>query len=172
MVTLILTQAQKILLKKPLGELITGTPAECSRKLKEIVGKEKPPRLVLVGDTAARNAVQIGIKPDVIVIDNMEKREKAVEFGYTAKSVLRTENAAGTISSQAWQAIEEAVRHGQSIVNVEGEEDLLTLAAILASPEKSLIVYGQPDEGIVLVRVSADKKTEISAIVEKMDKMT
>ncbi len=165
-----MTEAQRGLLKKPLGELIKGTPAECSRKLKEVVANEKPPRLVLVGDAVARNAFQTGITPDVTIIDHMEKRGKAVEFGYTSKNVLRVENAAGTVTSEAWQIVEEAVRQGDSIVNVEGEEDLLTLVAILSTPERSLVVYGQPDEGIVLVRVSADKKREISKIIEHMDK--
>ena len=154
----------------PLGELIKGTQAECSRKLEEVVANEKPPRLVLVGDTVARNAVQTGMSPDVMIIDHMEKREKAVEFGYTSGNILRAENAAGTITSEAWRIVEEAVRQGNSIVSVEGEEDLLTLVAILSSPERSLVVYGQPDEGIVLVRVSAGKKKEISKIIEQMDK--
>ncbi len=165
-----MTEAQRGLLKKPLGELVKGTPAECSRRLKEVVAKEKPPRLVLVGDAVARNAFQTGMKPDVIVIDRMEKRGKAVEIGYTAENVYRAKNVAGTITSQAWQIVEEAVRKGDSIVNVEGEEDLLTLVAVFSSPEGSLVVYGQPDEGIVLVRVSATKKEEISKIIEQMDK--
>ncbi len=138
--------------------------------LKEVVAREKPSRLVLVGDTVARNAFQTGMKPDVIVIDRVEKRGKAAEIGYTAENVFRAKNAAGTITSQAWQILEEAVRQGDSIVDVEGEEDLLTLVAVLSSPERSLVVYGQPDEGIVLVRVSADKKKQISKIIEQMDK--
>jgi uncharacterized protein (UPF0218 family) len=168
--TLILTEAQRALLKKPLGELIKGTPAECSRKLKEVVAKEKPPRLVLIGDTVAGNAFLTGLKPDVIIIDHLEKRKKATEFDYTSKNVLGAKNAAGTITSEAWQAVERAVHQGDSIVNIEGEEDLLTLVAILSAPERSLVAYGQPDEGIVLVRVAADKKKEISKIIEQMDK--
>ncbi len=172
MVTLVLTEAQRRLLKKPLGELVKGTPAECSLKLKEVVAKEKPPRLILVGDGVSRNAFETGIEPDVIVIDRVEKRERAPEFSYRAENVFRAENAAGTINSQAWQVVEEAVRRGDSLVSIEGEEDLLTLVAILSSPEKSIVAYGQPDEGIVLVRVSAEKKAEIRNIVQQMDRMT
>lgn len=138
--------------------------------LKEVVGKEKPPRLVLVGDAVSRNAVEFGIKPDVIIIDNMEKRQKAVQFAYTAEHVFLTANSPGTIEPGAWQVVEEAVRRGNSVVTVEGEEDLLTLAAVLSSPERSMIVYGQPDEGIVLVRVSVDKKKDVSKVVEQMEK--
>lgn len=170
--TLVLTEPQRRLLKKPLGELVKGTPAECSRKLKEAAEKERPPRLILVGDSVSRNAIQIGIEPDVIVIDNMEKRERVQEFRYRAEDVFRVENAAGTINSRAWEVVEEAVRRGNSVISVEGEEDLLTLVAILSSPEKSIVAYGQPDEGIVLVSVSSEKKAEVRNIVAQMDRMT
>lgn len=168
--TLVLTEAQRQLLKRPLGELVFGTPAECNRVLQEVVAKEKPVRLILVGDAVARNAAQMGIKPDVIIIDNKEKRQKAIRFSYAAEHVLRTGNPPGTIESGAWQVVEEAIRKGNSAVIVEGEEDLLTLVAISSSPDGSLVVYGQPGEGIVLVRVSADKKGKISKIIEGMDR--
>lgn len=145
-------------MKQPLGELIAGTPADCNRILNEIVTKEKPTRLILVGDTVSRNALQAQMRPDVIIVDNMEKRQKAVHFNYTAEHVIRTRNRAGTIESGAWQAIDEAMRKGSSVVLVDGEEDLLTLPAILSSPDKSLVVYGQPSVGIVLVRVSPRRR--------------
>ena len=55
-------------------------------------------------------------------------------------------------------------------MNVDGEEDLLALPAVLSSPEKSIVVYGQPGEGIVLVRVSAQSKKQVSKFVEQMQK--
>jgi uncharacterized protein (UPF0218 family) len=51
---------------------------------------------------------------------------------------------------------------------VEGEEDLLTLIAIMEAPNNSIIVYGQPYEGIVAVKVTQEKKTEISEILKAM----
>lgn len=157
-------------MKQPLGELIAGTPADCNRILNEIVTKEKPTRLILVGDTVSRNAIQMQMKPDVIIVDNMEKREKAAQFDYTAEHIFRTQNRAGTIESGTWQIIDEAIRKGNSLVLVDGEEDLLTLPAILSSPNKSLVVYGQPSVGIVLVRVSPEKKKDITRLVEQMEK--
>ena len=157
-------------MKEPLGELIAGTPAHCNRILNEIVTKEKPTRLILVGDTVSRNAIQMHMKPDVIIVDNMEKREKAAQFDYAAEHIFRTQNRAGTIESGAWHIVDEAVRKGNSVVVVEGEEDLLTLPAILSSPDNSLVVYGQPSVGIVLVRVSPEKKKDITRLVEQMER--
>jgi uncharacterized protein (UPF0218 family) len=51
---------------------------------------------------------------------------------------------------------------------VDGEEDLLTLIAVLNAPEKSLVVYGQPYEGIVVVKVTAKKKAEAMEILKAM----
>jgi len=165
-----LTKAQRGLLKRPLGELISGTPADCIRRLMEIVAEEKPARLILVGDTVARNVIQMEIKADVIIIDGMEKRQKAAEFNYTADNIFRTQNSPGTIESGAWRVIEEAVRRGNSVVKVDGEEDLLTLPAVLSAPERSIVIYGQPGEGLVIVRISAEKKKEVSRFMEQMKK--
>ena len=124
----------------------------------------------MVGDTVSRNAVEMQMKPDVIIVDNMEKRGRAVQFRYAAEHTFRTKNAAGTIEPEAWQIIDEAVRKGNSVVVVDGEEDLLTIPAILSSPDTSIVVYGQPGVGIVLVRVSPKKKEDTARLVEQMER--
>jgi hypothetical protein len=51
---------------------------------------------------------------------------------------------------------------------IDGEEDLLALVAVLYAPEKSLVVYGQPNEGMVVVEVTKEKKTETCKFLEAM----
>jgi len=51
---------------------------------------------------------------------------------------------------------------------VEGEEDLATLPAILYAPMGSAVVYGQPNEGSVLVDVTAEKKLHIEELIKRM----
>ena len=53
-------------------------------------------------------------------------------------------------------------------VLVEGEEDLLTLAAVLCAPLGSLVVYGQPREGIVVIKVTELMKETVRGLVEAM----
>jgi hypothetical protein len=53
---------------------------------------------------------------------------------------------------------------------VLGEEDLLTLPAIVEAPIISFVIYGQPEEGIVLVEVDEKKKKEIHALIDAMVK--
>jgi uncharacterized protein (UPF0218 family) len=165
-----LKEDQRELLKKPLGQLIAGTFAECNQALKAVHDTERPRRLILVGDTISRTAIQSGIKVDVIIIDQKEMRQESVKFDYGKVRVFRTLNEPATINFLAWQAVSEAVEKGDSAVVVDGEEDLLTLVAILVAPVGSVVAYGQPSAGIVLVRVTQSKKDEIQALLDQMEK--
>ena len=157
-------------MKKPLGQLVLGTHSECNLALKRVVDLEKPSRVILVGDTVSRNAIQSGIKPDVLVIDHREKRSRAEEFAHDKPRIFRTRNEPGMIDLLTWNAVAEAIEKGDSAVLVDGEEDLLTLVAVAVAPKGSLVVYGQPGEGIVLVRVTEGKKGEIEAIIDGMQR--
>jgi uncharacterized protein (UPF0218 family) len=167
---LLMNETQRESLKKPLGELISGAVAECNQALKGVQDIESPRRLILVGDTISRNAIHSGIRPNVIIIDQREMRREAVEFNHGKARVFRTLNEPATINLLAWQAVSEAVEKGDSVVVVDGEEDLLTLVAILTAPIGSVVAYGQPSAGIVLVRVTPDKKNEIQTLIDQMEK--
>jgi hypothetical protein len=157
-------------MKTPIGELVIGSTDECTHSLAAVLESEEPSRVILVGDTVSRHAIEFGIRPQVIIIDNKEKRGPAAQFAHDKQFVLQTKNAAGSIELDAWKKVEEAVGRGNCAVIVDGEEDLLTLVAILVAPPGSLVVYGQPDHGIVLVRITSEKKREIEKIIEQMDR--
>ncbi|MFW6045239.1 MAG: DUF359 domain-containing protein, partial [Natronomonas sp.] len=59
--------------------------------------------------------------------------------------------------------------HVPGVVERAGEEDLAALPAILASPDGAGIVYGQPDEGMVLATVDDDLRTFARELMERMD---
>jgi GTP-dependent dephospho-CoA kinase len=127
--------------------------------------------VILVGDTVSRNATQRGIRADLMIIDNLEKRSRAKTYAFTPKRKIKTKNPAGMIEAQAREAVEQAILASGDLIEVEGEEDLLAVVAVQASPPGSLVVYGQPGEGIVLVRVSEAKKAEAQAILDQMEKI-
>ena len=170
--TLLITPHLTQQLKKPLGELVEGTRYDCNLHLKSVIQKEEPTKTVLVGDTVSRTAVQSGIEPDVIIVDRKEMRRDAKPFMFKKREQFKLVNVQGSISSASWGIVKEAIRIGKSVIVVEGEEDLLTIVAISESPIGSLVVYGQPSEGIVLVRVSAEKKEEINQLVRLMNEST
>jgi len=53
------------------------------------------------------------------------------------------------------------------IIKVLGEEDLATLPAVLFAPLTTLVFYGQPGEGLVMVEVTEKKKEEVFKMIEK-----
>jgi hypothetical protein len=74
------------------------------------------------------------------------------------------------LTKEACQVIDEAVNlAGRAKVQVNGEEDLLTLAAVLSAPSGSIVVYGQPRRGIVVVSVNDDSKKRFHEIVDRME---
>ncbi len=149
---------------------MSGNEDECNRILREVIAKENPTKVILVGDTVSRNAAQMGIRSDLMIIDNLKKRTKAKPYTFQSKVKIRTTNHAGMIEAKAREAVEQAVLRGSDLIEVDGEEDLLAIVAVQTSPVGSLVVYGQPGEGIVLVRVSEAKKAEAQAIIEQMEK--
>ena len=138
-------------------------------ELKRLIERDSPPKIVAVGDAVSRNMVKHGVIPHVFIVDNKIMREAIAPIPIEAEVILYTQNPPGTLTDEAWSAVQEALRHPQRVkVLVEGEEDLLTLAAVLCAPEGSFVVYGQPREGIVVVRVTKHKREIFHRIVDAM----
>lgn len=157
-------------LKAPLGTLIRGSFIETMKKLRDMTENEKSPCVISVGDTVSKNLIKNHMHPKLSVIDNRVMRKNIEPIPITADETLKVKNPAGTITEEAITAIRDALRSNHRVkLVVEGEEDLLTLIAILYAPENSLVVYGQPREGIVVVKVTAQKKAEIEEILKSME---
>ena len=170
MTSYILTAKLRKTLSRPLGVLVSGGEDESNRILGEVIAKENPTKVILVGDTVSRNAAQKGIRVDLMIIDNLEKRTRAKPYALQSKAKIKTTNHAGMIEAQAREAVEHALLGAADLIEVDGEEDLLAIVAVHAAPVGSLVVYGQPGEGIVLVRVSDAKKSEAQGILDQMEK--
>ena len=168
-VKLLLTPELRTTLKQPLGVLIRGSTAETSKKLKEMVAEERPLQIIAVGDIVSKNLAKSGFCPALLIIDNKSKRKKIRPTELPADQVVHVKNPNGTITEEAETAIVDALNTGQHVkIVVDGEEDLLTLVAIANASNNSYVIYGQPYEGIVVVKVTASKKTEVARILESM----
>ena len=156
-------------LKEPFGTLIRGTFSETMSKLEIIAEREKPPKIISVGDTVSRNLHEHGVSPQLSITDNKRMRKRIQPRIFPAKSVIHVKNPQGTITEEAITAIQKALESDKQVhIIVEGEEDLLTLIAVLHAPEKSLVVYGQPYEGIVVVKVTPEKKAKVMEVLKAM----
>jgi len=157
-------------LKEPIGTLIRGSFSETMKRFKDVMGKENLPYIISVGDTVSKNLAKNNVHPRLAIVDNRVMRRNIQPIPLTVDKTTRVKNAPGTITREAVEAIQEAIKskHRFKIV-VEGEEDLLTLIAVLYAPENSLVVYGQPHEGIVVVKVTREKKAEVAGILKAME---
>jgi len=165
----VLPEKLRSTLTRPIGELLAGSDIDLGEVLGEVIAKEKPAKLILVGDTVSRRAIERGVLPDVIIVDGMEKRRPSAAYSYPGGGrVVRARNHAGRIEPEAQVAVERAIRGEADRVEIEGEEDLLALVAARTAPAGSVIVYGQPNVGVVIVRVSAKTKANVEAILEEM----
>jgi hypothetical protein len=157
-------------LKEPLGELIRGSFAETIKILKGIVEKEKPPYVISVGDRVSKNLVGNHILPRLMIVDNKVMRKSIKPIPLAADKLINVQNPPGTITNEAIAAIQEALKNNCRVkITVNGEEDLLTLIAILHAEENAFVVYGQPREGVVLVKVTPEKKAEVAEILKAME---
>ena len=52
---------------------------------------------------------------------------------------------------------------------VDGEEDLLVIPAVVLAPERSIVAYGQPNQGIVVIEVTKRNKLKCRQIIDSME---
>ncbi len=162
-------------LKKPLGKLVNER--DLLREIKSAFKKGRHPKqgnwsikneeLITVGDKVTQTILELNLKPKLAIVDYKIERKKT-EYSYRDKfeEVIMAKNKAGTISSQAIEKIKESLKYKNCLLEIEGEEDLLTLPVILEM-KKGLVCYGQPKEGIVVVKVDKKKKLEIKELLKK-----
>jgi uncharacterized protein (UPF0218 family) len=165
---LVLTDKLRRSLKDPLGRLLPGSGPDVYEQVSVTISRKRPQRVIFVGDAVAKNALARGIRRDVIIIDNKEKRAQTKPFDAHATRTFRVRNDPGTIGSEAWAAVQEAVESGDAVMIVDGEEDLLTLVAMAVAPLGSFVIYGQPGEGLVMVEVDDSAKKKACFFLEGM----
>jgi len=171
-----LTKELRTICAKPHGELYAGNYVKIS-DIREI---SECKIIVCVGDIVSLNAIKTGVKPDIILIDDKTRREGSdtwSEIKEFCEEYVRFDafNPAGHITSDLAEKILKAKEFVESkkkvMIYVDGEEDLSVIPLVCILPENSLIIYGQPDEGVVALKVTYDKKLLIHDILEKMEKV-
>ncbi|ELZ79466.1 rpo operon protein [Haloferax larsenii JCM 13917] len=155
--------------KEPFGPVYT----EAEELLADAASEERDTPLVAVGDVVTYHLRRAGRAPDVAVVDGKTKREavdeeirRAVETG----RLVEVANEPGTVSRALVDALVDALAADEpTTLLVEGEEDLATLPAVLAAPLDSTVVYGQPDEGMVRIRVTDAAKAEMRDLLTQFE---
>ena len=155
-------------LKDPFGQLIPGPEDEPSHAMSEVLvltGGALGP-LIAVGDVTVKTLQDLGRPADIGLIDGRTKRqvwEGAEGIDSTLyDSVLECSSPAGRLTPSLLSSCKAAISSWHddksSLIIVEGEEDLAPLLLHPLAPIGSVILYGQPGEGVVIRRCGEDAK--------------
>ena len=155
-------------LKIPLGDLIKEEDVNKENILNKISSESI---VITVGDKTTENLIHLGIIPQVQIIDGLEKRnQRIIPIDETIRTELTCKNPPGEITEESIQTIQNAFscEHPVRII-VKGEEDLLVIPVCIFAPENSFVMYGQPNEGLVIIRVTPEIKAKVQKILDSMN---
>ena len=152
--------------KEPFGPVYTDAD--------ELLADADDGPVIAVGDVVAAHLLRAGRTPDVAVVDGRTKREKVDTETAAALESLPAgrgvENPAAELTEALLRALREAIDAGEKrVLDVDGEEDLATLPAVVAAPDGASVVYGQPDEGMVLVEVTPETRGEMRELLGRFE---
>jgi hypothetical protein len=155
-------------LKNPLGNLISDSDPNKENIIKEISAESV---LITVGDRTTENMLQFGLKPQIQIIDGLEKRnQRIVPTDDAVNTNLSCRNPPGEITEESIQVIQKAFSSEPPVrITVDGEEDLLVLPVCMSAPENSVVMYGQPNEGLVIVHITPEIRAKVQKILDAMN---
>lgn len=144
----------KSILSKPQGKIVESV-------------KNSKNKIILVGDTTLRRALEQNWIFDLAIFDAKEQRKK-IPLLIPKKNIdLEAINKAGEISSDLTSKINQAINNNYKYLFVDGEEDLAALVIAMIAPLGTKLYYGQPDQGLVEVEVSEKIKEKFFDILSK-----
>jgi len=153
--------------KNPLGVLL---PEEITDK--EYIQKHlsDDSYIITVGDRTTEKMIDFGIIPSLQIIDGLEKREKRESIKIENIVELTVDNPAAEITLPSIEIIKKAfTMNGPVRIMVNGEEDLLVIPVCIYAPDNAVVMYGQPNEGLVIVKVTSEIRNKTQKLLDLME---
>ncbi len=153
-------------LKEPFGILIKD-----SEITKQSISKysAQDSLVITVGDATTDKLIELGITPSIQIVDGLEKRAKRTPPSVKVTTNLTCNNPAAQITQESMDAIKLAFSSPKPVrITVVGEEDLLVLPVCVLAAEDSIVMYGQPNEGLVIVKITSEIKNKAQSIIDLM----
>jgi hypothetical protein len=154
-------------LRRPFGRVVNN---------EELIAalKNRKGLLITVGDECSYSLLRKGVEPDIVIYDLRIKRKDVIGeirdvLGKFNKGEIIVHNQAGVIMDELIESVKDVLEKGKGKVFVKGEEDLAALVVMMYAPNGSLIVYGQPDEGAVLVEENEEVRERAVRSFESME---
>ena len=128
------------------------------------------PYVITVGDRTTEKMIDFNLIPSLQIIDGQEKRKKREPPKMVNTVELNVDNPAAEITPQSIDLIKKAFDMKPPIrISVNGEEDLLVLPVCIHAPENSVVLYGQPNEGLVIVKITPQIRNKTQTLLDSME---
>jgi hypothetical protein len=153
-------------LKNPLGMLVQEKDVT-KENILEFLSSDT--YLVTVGDATTEKMLGFGLTPSLQIVDGLEKRAKRVLPQNKLEKNLSCDNPAGQITTQSIDVIRQAMSLTPPVrITVNGEEDLLAIPVCIYAPNNTVVLYGQPNEGLVVITVTDEIRNKTKEILSLM----
>ncbi|SRR5579883_2110316 len=154
-------------LKQPFGTLVPSREVTKRKVLQLVKGALK---IIAVGDATTEKLVSFGIVPDLAVIDGRERRSKRTSIPDNYEAIqLVCSNPPGGVSVEALETLRVAINMDEKVrVMVDGEEDMLALPIFSMVPDGTVVLYGQPLEGLVITIVNEKARIRAKRLMDRI----
>ena len=154
-------------MKVPLGILLLENQTQKNEIQKHLTDNSY---IITVGDRTTEKMINFDLIPSLQIIDGQEKREKREPSKLENATELTVDNPAAQITSQSISVIKKAFTMQSPVrIFVNGEEDLLVLPVCVNAPENSVVMYGQPHEGLVIVKITTEIRNKAQSLLDLME---
>ena len=154
-------------LKIPLGILLPDSQAD-KQHIQKFISDDS--YVITVGDRTTEKMIDFNLIPSLQIIDGQEKRKKRVPPNVADAVELEVDNPAAEITLPCIDLIKKALDMKPPIrISVNGEEDLLVLPVCIHAPENAVVMYGQPNEGLVIVKITPQIRNKTQALLDSME---
>jgi GTP-dependent dephospho-CoA kinase len=125
------------------------------------------------GDRVTQRAVELGHLPLVGIVDYKTRREEPVApeafAPLAARRRVRVTNPAGFLTEQLRSAVRRIIAAGGGLIEVDGEEDMGSLALVESMPNGATVLYGIPGEGVSFVLVDPIAKEHVRLLISQLE---
>jgi uncharacterized protein (UPF0218 family) len=154
---------------------------ELARPYGPVVAGAEADRLLLglgtfgaCGDRVTAQALALGHPPLIGIVDFKTQRAEPVDPAVfeplALRRRLRVKNPAGMLTERLRTAVRQLVAAGGGLIEVDGEEDLGSLALVESLPAGATVIYGIPGAGVSFVRVDANAKEHVRQLINRMER--
>ena len=154
-------------MKIPLGVLLPESQVD-ELRVKKYLSEDS--YVISIGDRTTEKMIDFDLIPSLQIIDGLEKREKREPPKIENATELTVDNPAAEITSESVSMIKKAFTLQTPVrLLVNGEEDLLVLPVCMHAPENAVVLYGQPNEGLVIVQITPEIRNKVQTLLDLME---